>query len=132
MNPTIKQLFVFGYGLSIILTFISYRLFVKHGWGLVNWILIALAIVFLFLTIVNYQWLKQVYTRWIFVAQGIGHVMTSIIMVVLFFLVFSPVGILLRIFKKDFLNRSPNANFFSYWNIRQKEKQDIQRYTQQF
>ena len=132
ITPTKKQLLVFGCGLSVILSFICDRLFVKYGWGIGNWILISSAIGFLLTTIVNYQWLKPVYIRWMWVAQKIGHVTTTVIMIILFCLVFIPVGILLRILKKDFLNRSIDPSAVSYWNIRKQGAADPKQYTQQF
>ena len=131
-TPTKKQLLVFGCGLSVILSFICYRLFVKHGWGISNWILISAAIGFLFITVVNCQWLKPVYTRWMWAAQKIGYVTTTVIMIALFCSVFIPVGILLRILKKDLLNRSINPSAVSYWNIRKQGAVDSKQYTQQF
>ena len=132
MNPTKKQLLVFGCGLSMILSFICYRLFVKHGWGISNWILISVAIVFFCITVVNDQWLRPVYIRWMWAAQKIGYVTTTVIMIVLFCSVFIPVGILLRILKKDFLNRLIDPSAVSYWNIRKQGAADPKQYTQQF
>lgn len=132
INPTSKQLRVFGYGLAVILSFICYRLFVKHGWELRNTILIVLAVGFFIVTAVNYNWLTPVYTRWMWVAQKIGGVMTAVILLVFFCMVFIPVGILLKILKKDFLNRTLDPAAASYWNMRPKDISDNKRYTQQF
>tara|TARA_B100001121_G_scaffold275645_1_gene264281 strand:+ start:430 stop:624 length:195 start_codon:yes stop_codon:yes gene_type:complete len=44
----------------------------------------------------------------------LGNVVSPIIMVIVFFLVITPISLLMRIFKKDLLNLKFNKNY-SYW-----------------
>ena len=50
----------------------------------------------------------------------------------LFYLVFTPVGIILRIARKDFLDRELEPQARSYWIKRKKAEFDKENYKKQF
>src|SRR6202030_1042050 len=49
--------------------------------------------------------LKYVYIAWMALAFTLGFVMSSVILAMFFFLVVAPIGLLARLFQKDFLAR---------------------------
>ena len=66
------------------------------------------------------------------IGHKIGEGVTGAVLVVVFFLIFFPVSIILRMMKKDFLNRTIDPDATSYWHLRTKESSDVSRYKNQF
>ncbi len=131
-NKEIRNLKVFGYGLSFILSFIAVRLWMKHGFSLSKAILLGVSFAFLVVTPLRLDWIKLVYTRWMKVAGVIGQIVTGFILAVVYYTVFTVGGIVLRIFKKDLLNRRLDPNAHSYWILRPETDLGKKHYEQQF
>lgn len=127
-----KNLLVFGYGLAVILSFVGIRLGFKFAWSFWPYFLMGLAIFFVCLTKYRLDLLKLFYTQWMKVAHLIGDLITGVILSLLFFIVFGSVGIVLRIIKKDLLDRSIEPDRKSYWINRNPEKFDKKNYLRQF
>jgi hypothetical protein len=67
---------------------------------------------------------------WMSLAVVLGFFMTRVILFVLFYLILTPIGLIARIFGKDFLDLKINKDQVSYWNIRDSksyEKLDTER-----
>ena len=89
----IKNLKVFGYGLSVILVFISYKIFKTHGPTLWHGLLGASFLVLVIVTTFKLDLIKPFYKQWMRVAHVIGGVVTTLILAVLFYAMFGVVGI---------------------------------------
>ena len=131
MNKEKKNLLVFGYGLAVILSMIAFRLNHKHGFGVSIIVLMALAGMILFLTIFNQKVLKTIYIYWMKGAHFIGGIFSFILLTVIFYGVFSPVGLILRLIKKDLLDRSWEPVAQTYWREK-KVSTDRNRCKNQF
>jgi hypothetical protein len=64
-------------------------------------------------------------------AMVLGHVNTRIILTALFYLVMTPVGMIMRLFR-DPLDRSLDDRDASRWIKREREPVDVARYERQF
>ena len=64
--------------------------------------------------------------------RAVGWFNGQLILVLVFYLVFTPVGVLRRIFKKDPLARRWNKDLDSYWIVRQKTVFDPSSVERQF
>jgi len=102
------NLIVFGYGLAVILGFISFKIWHDHGWVAAHITLFACIFTLIIITMVRYQLLKPLYTQWMKGAHFIGNIITGLILSVLFYFVFGVVGIILRLLKKDLLDQRLN------------------------
>ena len=71
--------------------------------------------------------LKPVYIIWMTFATILGWIMTRVILVVLFYLIVTPIGLIAKIFGVKFLDLSWNKNVNSYWNKRDKKVSDIEK-----
>lgn len=72
----------------------------------------------LFLTvliIVDPVLLKPIYKILMFISHIIGWINTRLLLGIIYYLVFTPIGIVLRIFQKDPLNRRFDRQNKSYW-----------------
>jgi len=76
--------------------------------------LIAISIVFLFLGLLNSKILSPLNIVWFKFGIFLGKIISPIVMIMIFFIVVTPIGLLMRIFGKDILNLKYNDNK-SYW-----------------
>ena len=132
MDQKKKQLLVFGYGWAVILTFTAVRLWVKHGVGLGSAACLMIAAMLFFMTLLRRDWLVKIYNPWMKAMHGIGTVVNAVLMVGIFYLIFAPVGLFLRLIRKDLLHRKLDADAQSYWILKNVAPVDKSRYTQQF
>ncbi len=132
MEPQKKHLKVFGYGLAVICVWISFKL--RHQPGIVgiHFLLGALAAGLTILTTWQHQRLLPFYRRWMKVAHAIGQVVSTVLLSLIFYLIFGAVGIVLRILRKDILDQKQDAALTSYWNQRDRQEFVKERYRQQF
>ena len=62
--------------------------------------------------------LEPVYIVWMRFASILGWINTRIILVIIFYLVFTPLGLLIRLFRIDLLERGNKLD--SYWKKKEK------------
>lgn len=89
------------------------------------------AVVLLLLGAYAQSILFPVWKGWMFFAEKLGHVMTFIILSIMWYFVLTPTAIFMRLFGKEVLNRrfrEPEEK--SYWIAR--KAQDFQRMEKQF
>ena len=78
------------------------------------WSLI-IAVIFLTLGILKSKILTPFNTAWMKFGILLGRIVAPVILGVLFFLVVTPIGLLLRLFKKDILNLKFDKKSQTYW-----------------
>ena len=129
ITSTKKDLRNFGFTIGSILLVIALVLFFKEKDSDVYFFSIGLA--FILSGIVLSFILKPFYKIWMTFAVIIGWIMTRIILAILFFFIITAIGILARLFGKDFLNLKPD-NRDSFWNMRNRDRELNQDYEKQF
>ena len=123
-----KQLRVFGYGLPVICLFLAWRQYAKQG-AVNGWCagLVMAAIVVIGMALFAKPWLKVLFNYWMKVAHGIGLVVTTLILTAVFFIVFTPIALVLRIMGKDLLQLRDKNKKGSYWLKREAKLTDYSR-----
>ena len=76
--------------------------------------------------------LKPIYIVWMTFAVVLGWFMTRFILSLLFYVIITPIGVVLRIFGKDFLEIKKQSVQGSYWNQRDSNIEKNQNYEKQF
>ena len=76
--------------------------------------------------------LKPIYWVWMVFSTILGWFMTRVILSLLFYVVFTPIGLIARLFGKQFLDLKQNHSQQSYWNMRTAETSNTQNYEKQF
>ena len=76
--------------------------------------------------------LKPVQKAWMALSVILGWVMTRIILIVAFYLMITPIGLLARLFGKDFLNRKYDRDAPTYWIPKKETPFDKKNYENQF
>jgi len=64
---------------------------------------------------------KKVYKKWIAFGDIMGHYISSFILAILFFILFTPISFILKIFNIDLLNKKLDNSSTSYWVDREEE-----------
>ena len=86
----------------------------------INLFFIFISSIFLILTLINSRILTPLSNLWIKFGELLGKVIAPIVMGFVFFLILTPISLLLRIFRKDLLKLNFN-NYSSYWIKRDKD-----------
>lgn len=90
-----------------------------------------LSAAFLFFGFLLPNLLKPLQKAWMTLAVIIGFVMTRVILSILFYIVFTIIGVLSRLFGKQFLDLKMDRMQNSYW-IKREKKIDKSSYEKQF
>ena len=76
--------------------------------------------------------LKPIYWIWMIFATILGWIMTRIILSILFYVILTPIGLIPRLFGKQFLELKWNRTNRTYWNYRSGDVIEKEKYEQQF
>ena len=101
-------------------------------WPLLNedsprlWSLI-ISLVFLILGLLNSKILSPLNSIWFKFGELLGLVIPPIVMAIIFFLVVTPTGIIMKILGKDLLKIKLNKNIKSYWIEKEKIKSKMRQ-----
>lgn len=68
--------------------------------------------------------LLRVYKVWMGLAFALGWIVSRVLLIILFYLVITPIGFLARVFRKEFLDLKFRDGKNSYWVSRQESKVD--------
>ena len=104
-----------SFGLLFFIVFLIIAL-----WPLLNsevlrsWALI-ISLIFLFLGVINSRILNPLQRIWIKIGELLGKIIAPIVMFLVFFIILTPTGIILRLFGKDLLKIKKNKTSKSYW-----------------
>lgn len=101
----------------------------KPHWGLWLW---GIGGAFLLVGLVAPVVLKPVHYVWMALTFLLGAIMTTLLLTLLFFLVVTPIGLLVRRVKGDLLNQKIDRSAASYWVKREPREFDPQRYERLF
>ena len=101
-------------------------------WPLLNedsprlWSLI-ISLVFLILGLLNSKILSPLNSIWFKFGELLGLVVSPIVMAIIYFLVVTPTGIIMKILGKDLLKIKLNKNIKSYWIEKEKIKSKMRQ-----
>ena len=113
----------FGYllsGVCIYLAILNRDLHLPY-WSLAGLILIVIATLYPHI-------FKMTYRYWMLLAVSLGWLVSRLILILVFFIVITPIAIYLRLAKKDILDLETSTTAKSYWY----HKEVIRQYTKMF
>ena len=88
---------------------------------------ITLSLLFLLISLFFPIFLKYFYIIWIKIGEFLGFYISLIIMFFIYFLLFTPISMLLSLFGKDLLNKKICLNKKSYWSIRTNQPNSMKK-----
>jgi len=122
-----KQLLAFGFCLPFICFILAWRQYAKYG--LTSWVegFIITGFIVLLMALFVPSGLKVLFEYWMKVAQVMGAVVITFVLTVVFFVVITPISVILRLMGKDFMNLRWKNQMDSYWINREDKKENYNR-----
>lgn len=114
----------FGYLFFLIFLGLALWVFVKNQ--NINYWFIGIGTFFLLLTLIKSKLLNLLNDIWIKFGELLGRIIAPIIMSIIFFLIVTPIGLILKMFHKDLLNLKFNKNK-TYWMKKDKTIQSMDK-----
>ena len=114
----------FGIVFSIFFLFISIYLFLNE-YPIYYWSLFV-SFIFLVLGLMNSKILSPLNLLWFKFGILLGRIISPVVMGIIFFLVVTPISIILKIFGKDVLNLKFNNNK-TYWIVKDGPKSNMKK-----
>ncbi len=122
----------FGVTFACVFALVTAWLLYRHGLGLAPLATGAIACVFLLLGYLAPRLLRPLNRLWLRFGLVLHAVVNPLILGVLFFIVFTPMGLVIRLFGGDLLRMRRGADGESYWIFRAGEKVAPSSMTNQF
>ena len=113
-NDNIKQNRKFGYVVGIaLLVLAAFRIFIRHQnmW----WILAAVAVILLLLALIKPLWLNPLRLVWDKIGHVLGIINTYILLTLFYFVILTPLSLIMRLFGKDILKLRRDNKSDTYW-----------------
>jgi len=83
------------------------------------------------LGLIQPQWMRLIYVSWMVMAFPIGWTISQVMLVVMFFGLFAPIGLVFRLLGRDPLQRARQPESKSYWTPKPIPA-DLRQYFKQF
>ena len=81
--------------------------------------------------VVRPTWFRYVYIGWMYAAFPIGWTVSHLVLAATYYLLFTPIGLAMRLFGRDPMRRRWDPKTSTYW-IPRRERTDSDRYFRQF
>jgi len=118
-----------SFGILFFIVFLGFGLWPLTKEMNPNVFLIIISIIFLILGILNSKVLSPLNNLWIKLGEILGKIIAPVVMALVYFLILTPISLLVRAFGKDLLGLKFLKQQNSYWI---KRKKDIGRMDRQF
>ena len=110
-----------SFGILFFLVFLGFGLWPLTKELSPNIYLIIISVVFLVLGLLNSKLLSPLNEIWIKFGEILGRIIAPLIMALVYFLILTPISLLVRAFGKDLLGLKYSRQQNSYWIKRKKE-----------
>lgn len=107
-----------SFGLLFFIVFLIIGLWPLKNGDSLNIYFIAISITFLILGLINSKLLSPLNKIWIKLGEVLGIIISPIVMFLVYFIVLTPVSLIVRLFGKDLLGLKFFKKNDSYWIIR--------------
>ena len=115
LDTSSKEIRKFGLVIAIALGVIGSFVYFKSGnFDVAGWFW-GIGLLFLILGFILPSVLRPIYRIWMLLAYFIGGIVSRVILTVLFYVVLTPIGLVLRLFGKDILDEKFDKRRESYW-----------------
>jgi hypothetical protein len=103
-----------SFGIVFFVVFLFIAIYPLINYDEIRFWSLIISLIFLFLGLINSKILTPLNKLWFKFGIFLGKIISPLIMGIIFFLVVTPIGLLMRLFNKDLLNLKFNNNR-SYW-----------------
>lgn len=130
IKSTDKDLKKFGITVGLIVGLIGIVLLFRGKTVYIYFVISALLLILP--AIVFPKILLPIQKAWMTLAVILGWVMTRVILSILFYIIVTPIGVISRVFGKQFLEIKSDRSQHSYWHPRERSKIEPTKYENQF
>ncbi len=116
-----EQTSVKSFGILFFLVFLIIGFWPKIAGDEIRLWSIIISIIFLVLGLINSKVLVPLNKYWIKLGEFLGKIIAPIVMLIIYFVIVTPIGLLLKMFQKDILNVKSDKKLNSYWIERDKD-----------
>ena len=110
-----------SFGMLFFIVFLILALWPLTKSNDLNIYLLSISLIFLLLGLLNSKILSPLNTIWIKFGEILGKIVAPIVMAVIYFVILTPISLLVRIFGKDLLDIKFKDNLKTYWIKRKKD-----------
>ena len=110
-----------SFGLLFFIVFLIIGLWPLKNGESFNYYFIIISLIFLILGIINSSLLTPLNKLWIKFGEILGLVIAPIVMAIVYFIILTPISLIVRIFGKDLLGVNFSKKVNSYWIERKKK-----------
>ena len=115
-----------SFGILFFIVFLVIALWPTINSGSIRVWAMLIALIFLFLGVLNLKYLTPFKKGWIKLGEVLGKFIAPVVMGIIYFFIITPIGIFMRVIGKDLLNLKYNSKK-SYWNKRLKNVGTMKR-----
>jgi len=126
-NNNLKK---FGITMGVAFLVITLIILIRHKHNVVP--ISIISAIFFILAFVTPILLKPIYIFWMKLAFVLGWINTRLILFILFYLIFTPIGLAIRLLRVDLLDRKIYKNRKSYWKNKEGRVFNPLDYERQF
>ena len=130
MKADIKDLRKFS--LTLFLAFAILGLLVVWKRGEAGLIFCGVGLALLLCGLISPKLLVSPYKGWITLSLVLGFVMTHLVLLLMYYVVFTPVGIVMRVLGRDILHKQFEKNETTYWIKREQNAFVKERYEKMY
>ena len=109
-----------SFGLLFFIVFLAFAFWLLIKKGEINLYLISISLIFLILGLLNSKILTPLNKSWIKFGELLGRIIAPIVMGIVYFIILTPISLLVRLFGKDLIGMKFNKNLKTYWIKRKK------------
>ena len=109
-----------SFGILFFIVFLLIAFWPLTKQGEVNLYLISIALIFFVLGILNSKILSPLNKAWIKLGEILGRIVAPVVMAIVYFIILTPISLLVRLFGKDLIGMKFSNDINSYWIKRKK------------
>ncbi len=109
-----------SFGILFFIVFVLIGLWPVFKGNDLNFIYLIIAVPFLILGLLNSPILTPINKAWVKLGEMLGKIIAPIVMGLVYFVILTPISIIVRVFGKDLLGLKLSKKINSYWNKRKK------------
>jgi len=130
LNLDISGLKKFGITMGIAFAIITLFILVRHRYSI--FITSGISVLFFIFVFIMPNFLKPIYVSWMKLAFILGWINTRLILIIIFYLVLTPISIVIELLRIDLLDRRIDKDKNSYWHKKENQQFNILNYEKQF
>ena len=115
-----------NFGIVFFVVFMIISLYPLSKGNYINYWTLTISLIFLLLGLLNSNILNPINKIWFKFGLFLGKIISPVVMAIIFFLIITPIGTLLKLFKKDILNLKMNKKK-SYWIKRDNTNSNMKK-----